>query len=141
MWLPGADKEAVDDQLRGRADRDRVTEDDVRLIQQVSTATSPSNIDFMRPAQARELHRRPALTSMQLVQTEEVSPTRPCSRLGSTASGTSQSRNAYMSTGRMSRASYPYLDCAVLNVTPSASVQVGGLHEYAHGQAQVAARA
>jgi len=58
--------------LRGLADRDRVTEDDVILIQQVSTATSPSNIDFMRPAQARELHRRPTLTSMQLVHTEAI---------------------------------------------------------------------
>ena len=41
-------------QIRGLADRDRVAEDDVRLIQQVSTATSLSNTDFIRPAQARK---------------------------------------------------------------------------------------
>jgi hypothetical protein len=40
--------------------------------QQVNTATLPSNIDLIRSAKIPELHQRPALTSVQLVHTEEV---------------------------------------------------------------------
>jgi hypothetical protein len=41
-------------------------------VQQISTATSPPSIDHIRPKQSPELHQRPALTSMPLVHTEEV---------------------------------------------------------------------
>ena len=42
------------------------------MVQQTSTATSPSSTGHIRPKRARELPQRPVLTSMQLVHTEEV---------------------------------------------------------------------
>jgi hypothetical protein len=41
-------------------------------VQQKYTATPPTNMDLMRPAQASDLHQRPASTSLQLVHTEVV---------------------------------------------------------------------
>jgi hypothetical protein len=41
-------------------------------VQQMSTATYPPGTDLMRPKQARDLHQRRVLTSMQLVHTEEI---------------------------------------------------------------------
>jgi hypothetical protein len=43
-----------------------------KAVQQVSTATSPSSTDLMRPAQTNDLHQRPTLTSLPLVHTEEI---------------------------------------------------------------------
>jgi hypothetical protein len=42
------------------------------VVQQKSTATLPDAIDQIRLTQTRNLHQRPALTSMQLVHTEAV---------------------------------------------------------------------
>jgi hypothetical protein len=58
-------------QLRGLADGDLATKD-VRPVQQVSTETSPSSNDLMRPVQACGLPQRPLSTSLPLVHTEEV---------------------------------------------------------------------
>ena len=48
-------------------------------VQQRSTATLPTDTDPIRPAQAYDLHQRPALTSVLLVHTEEVTGSIPVS--------------------------------------------------------------
>ena len=46
-------------------------------VQQKCTATLPTNMDLIRPAQASDLHQRPASTNMQLVHTEQVTGSIP----------------------------------------------------------------
>src|SRR6266702_3220375 len=53
-------------------DTDSSISTSVAIVQPENTATLAPDNDFIRPTRTRDLHQRPALTSMPLVHTEEI---------------------------------------------------------------------
>jgi hypothetical protein len=76
-------------------------------VQQTSTATSPPSTDLIRPEQTRELHQRPASTSLPLVHSEAVTraagPTNVGSGFYRGRGGSSRSRSRARAGGSSSR--------------------------------------